>query len=294
MGTPPNKEKRTRHTTTCVFCQAKDLTETHIWPRWLNNLLRPTQSRFTDIERIGHVAAPHERKISMGSIFSQKPYLWCVDCNTKWMQRFEDEMLKFAKPLFTGGERCILNNRQIRIFSVWVGLITVLSEYIDIKRTSVTVSRRDRSFIKRTSSLPDTWTVVACSSNAEREWRVKWRYRALFEGSFETSDKFYAKIATGPDANTVISSFGMGKIFVQVFHCPHMELVQDFRVATKAWGFTQLWPPPMTFWPFKRGTAKFPTKLTLTDQDAEEIADKFHTTLNFRRKPAWSAPKRPP
>ena len=39
-------------------------------------------------------------KQRQGSVFSQAPYVVCGDCNNGWMNCFEDEMVKFAKPIF--------------------------------------------------------------------------------------------------------------------------------------------------------------------------------------------------
>jgi len=80
--------------------------------------------------------------------------------------------------------------------------------------------------------------------------------------------------------NTQISSFGIGKIFVQVFSCPNLTLVDDFRTAAKSRGLIQLWPLPMGFWPFTKGTAKFPTKVVLDDDAAEIISLAFSERID--------------
>jgi hypothetical protein len=75
--------------------------------------------------------------------------------------------------------------------------------------------------------------------------------------------------------NTQISSFGIGNIFLQVFSSPNLRLVEDFRIAAKSRGLSQLWPLPNAFWPFTKGATKFPTKLVLDDDAADIIANAF-------------------
>jgi hypothetical protein len=88
----------------CVFCGRSGLlTKTHIWPDWLERLLRPPGTRLEEETRpIGsrRQVMTINRKYRLGSMFSQKPYLACAPCNTGWMQKVEDEMVKFSKPLF--------------------------------------------------------------------------------------------------------------------------------------------------------------------------------------------------
>ncbi len=69
----------------CIFCDEPGLSKTHIWPAWLNSLLAPGTAHWVKAERRDAT----EVKIKQGSIFSQKPYLACVCCNTGWMKSFE-------------------------------------------------------------------------------------------------------------------------------------------------------------------------------------------------------------
>jgi hypothetical protein len=64
-----------------------------------------------------------------------------------------------------------------------------------------------------------------------------------------------------------------------VFSCRNERLVHGFRLSAKASGFVQLWPPPLRFWPIKRGTAKFPSQLVLQDEQADEAADSYNEKI---------------
>jgi hypothetical protein len=119
----------------CIFCNEAGRSHTHIWPDWLNRLLAPGEGREeTTISTRDPPNLPPEypKKIvrKQGSIFSLKPRLACETCNNGWMNRFEDELLKFAKPLFLCTEKTKLNTHQMRIFIGWMSLVTMLAEFI--------------------------------------------------------------------------------------------------------------------------------------------------------------------
>jgi hypothetical protein len=285
---------RTRHTTSCVFCGCKEiskLTQTHIWPSWLNELLAPPPLRLYELERAIPLSpvqsrAEREAKLWMGSIFAQKPYLCCVECNTGRQKKIEDEMKKFADPLFTGKGEILLDLRQLRVFSIWISVITVLAEYIDTSKSSITVSQSDKDFLRKNLRPPETWTIAACSLDSER-WYARYRHQSLFVGQFESRAHYDATVMQRIANNSQISSFGMGRIFVQTFNCPDLRQVQDFRTWVRAASFVLLWPPPMRIWPFAAKSVRFPTNLVLNDDQAEQAAKAFHERLKVMTGPPF-------
>src|ERR1700676_3468501 len=128
----------------CIFCGGSKLSRTHIWPNWLEKLLSPGTDRSEELEKPTHLSPTHakivrEVKLRQGNIFAQKPYLACIACNTGWMKHLEDEMLKFAKPLFMSVVDIAIGRQQLQIISGWASLITILAEYIDTSQGSITV-----------------------------------------------------------------------------------------------------------------------------------------------------------
>ncbi|HEY3848698.1 MAG TPA: hypothetical protein VGL95_16455, partial [Acetobacteraceae bacterium] len=79
--------------------------------------------------------------------------------------------------------------------------------------------------------------------------------------------------------NSQISSFGIGKIFIHCFSCPNWKVVADFETSARARGLTQIWPIPAGIWPFPKRATKFPPKLTLTDEEADVVAEAFYNLL---------------
>jgi hypothetical protein len=195
------------------------------------------------------------------------------------MKAFEDEMNKFAKPLFTSYGAVKLNHTQLRIFAIWTSLVTILSEYIDKSTLSITISKDEREYLKKYRKPPEHWSIFAVSSSGTK-WKARYRHNTSFIGDFENLIEYHAAIREKRRPNTQISSFGMGKLFVQVFTCHNLRLVHGFRLSTKTAGLIQIWPLP-GFWPFTKGSAKFPTKLVLKDDEADEIADAYNERIKI-------------
>ena len=269
----------------CLFCPNTDLSKTHIWPNWLNKLLSPGSSRLNEYEDPIHVIG-NETKIQrranskQGSIFTQKPYLTCAACNGGWMNTFEDGMIRFSKPIFTSSVSVSLSNEHVRVISGWITLITVLAEYTDTSGNSITISPRDREYLKKHLKPPDHWTIIAASSNSPK-WNARYRHHPIFVGQFASLVEYHAAVLGGSKMNSQISSFGMGRLFVQVFTCPNTALVDGFRISAKKSGFVQLWPPKRLVLPFRK-TVKFPTDIILNNSEADEVADAFKKEINAR------------
>ena len=134
-------------------------TNTDIWPEWLGRLLP-----FGDAHEVSHIrrTSPnavedhhttdfHRRR--QGGVFSLKPFIACKGCNTGWMALFEDEMVKFSKPLFTTRDPDQLDEYQIRVFSVWLSLIVILAE--NFFRDNITIPHSDLDFLRRRRLPPE-------------------------------------------------------------------------------------------------------------------------------------------
>jgi hypothetical protein len=169
--------------------------------------------------------------------------------------------------------------------SRWVALISILAEYIDYSG-SICVSRADRQYLWQSKKPPeDTWTIAACTSDAPL-WRGKYRHFSLSIEQYSSVLEYHSAVAEGRPNNTQIASFGMGHIFFQVFVCPDLGRVSDYRAFLRRSGLMQLWPIPKHWlWPFTQRTSKFPSETVLDNDQANAIADAFHTRLAFLTQP---------
>lgn len=272
----------------CIFCGEPGVTRTHVWPDWLNRLLYEGNSRIEEIEFRDAPNPPpepweKEQRQKQGSLFSQKPYLACENCNTGWMHDFEDEMLKFAKPILTGEGVVKLSPYQHRVLVGWLTLITILAQYTNKNlHGDLPISKADHQYMKQYRWPPDDWTIV-CASLDTSLWRQKYKMHAIGIYRHDVGQQLPGLVPTVTN-NTQVSSFGMGKLFVQVFTCPIGQYSADFRVASKTRGLVQLWPLAGSFWPFPKRPAKFPTKLILKDGEPDIIANAFYDRLKIMTK----------
>jgi hypothetical protein len=262
----------------CIFCGCPGLSKTHIWPEWLERLLLPGSLRSIELVRPDHISPTHTRfqrvqQTKQGSIFTQKPYLACVDCNTGWMKHFEDEMLKFAKPLFISWEKVILDVHQVHAIATWISLVTVLAEYMDRSQGSVSISEVDRAYLKTCRRPPESWSIFAASLDG-KVWRARYRHHSLMVGDFKSLSEYDAAFGEHHPNNTQLSTFGIGNLFFQVFSCPKQTLGYNVQSMAIESGLTQLWPIlPDSVANVTDGYIKFPTRRRLSDYDAELLSD---------------------
>jgi hypothetical protein len=196
------------------------------------------------------------------------------------MKAFEDEVEKFGHLFLTSPDSTLLEEGQVRSLAGWVTLITILAQYIDRARIDITVTRHDLDCIWQRKVPPDHWSIFAASLDGFL-WRARYRHRATNISPYAGVQEYLDAVTAGVQANTMVSSFGIGSIYFQVFGCPVPSFVSDYRAVTKQAGLNQLWPLPAgSLWPYaKQGTAKFPTKLVLTDATADELSNTYYERI---------------
>lgn len=266
-----SKQKRGR----CIFCgQVGKRTQTHIWPDWLKSILSDGTHRVHIDERLIHLTvnktdAIKQARVRQGGMFSQKPYLACEKCNTGWMNDFEKQTILFAKSLFVMDDVIRLTRKQVRSLCGWLSLIAILTEYND-KREKSSIPKIDRRYIREHLEPPGEWSIFACSQDNPTLLPFHATIRKWYD-PYLRIDEHPVALVTGRDQlDTQLSTFGLGRIAVQLFTSPHKRLIDDFRIYAKANGFIQLWPMSFIFNPFSSHPAKFPTKALL---DVGEVSD---------------------
>jgi hypothetical protein len=189
------------------------------------------------------------------------------------MADFEDEMAKFAPPLFSAsGTALRLTISQQRVLAGWIALIAILAEQIDKTKSSLMIPSRDISYLMKHRAPPPDWSIV-CAGLSGEKWRARYRHKTTFIGQFTNLAEYWATVRRGVDGNTQLSSFGVGKIFFQVFTCPDPRFIADFRRCAEDAKLSQVWPIRASI--FAHRTLKFPMDLVLTDEMADIIADAY-------------------
>ncbi len=266
----------------CPFCGGTPLTKTHIWPRWLNNLL-PTAPRFYShhseasgihLSSGGRVESTQTHK---KDIFDQQPYIACYPCNGGWMKDFEDEVIRFVKPIILGTFRGRLTEDEQVTLAGWLSLIFILSELISFSQKTVT--KADLEYLKNNRRPPETWTILAANQDGFN-WMKRRQYHnvAIYDRSVFTD---LPKISDGlPIFNTQIGTMGIGALLTQIFICPSRHLVEKYREENRSAGLKVLWPL----------TAYRRLKFPLTENYSDAWAERFAHDIFIRMKDFVHAP----
>jgi hypothetical protein len=92
----------------CAFCRATEVTDEHVWPKWISGQLRGHRG-FT-------MATPHGPR-KMRSLDITAPV--CVTCNNRWLSVLEKDVQPVLGPLIYGEERTLSPDEQRRL-ATWV------------------------------------------------------------------------------------------------------------------------------------------------------------------------------
>jgi hypothetical protein len=276
MTKPISKQKRGR----CIFCgQMGNRTKTHIWPEWLKSILSDTTHRVqTNIDHI-HLSVdetdnPKQSRTLQGGMFSQKPYLACQKCNTGWMNDFEQQVLIFAKSLFTSSKETKLTRTQVRSLCGWLSLIAILAEY-NVRREKSSIPKIDRHYIEEHLEPPKDWSIFARSQNNPELTPFYSTIKKWYEPNLQFHEHAAALVQGKDNFDTQLSIFGLGLIVVELFTSTHMRLVDDFRIYARSQGFVQLWPPPFIFNFLSSRSVSFPTKAPLDTSDVIDLHNAY-------------------
>jgi hypothetical protein len=265
----------------CIFCGG-GRSKTHIWPNWLNRLYPEATRQHFEVER--HVGSPTKVQtimhsaIKQGNLFSQKPYLACIKCNTGWMKQFEDEVLTFIKPIIAATPNTHISDKNIKILCGWIMLIIILAEFTI--EGGVSVSSEERDYLRSKRKPPENWAIF-CATSTGPYWHKAWTHHTHAIREWADVYDSVSRFGIEDPANTQVTSLGIGHLFIHAFSCPNWRIVRDFEIAARARGLVQLWPPRRSFWPFSKGGTKFPTKLVLSDDDVDMIESAFSERLKI-------------
>jgi hypothetical protein len=119
------------HAHTCIFCGPTEspLTEEHIWPKWVSEILR--RSRYVDHFRHLHTAGPSTAANWKARYLDLTIETVCDQCNNRWLSAFEnDEVKPMASPMIVGDSRIELSSANQRTLAAWAYKMALL---IDVK-----------------------------------------------------------------------------------------------------------------------------------------------------------------
>lgn len=281
MSKPPRRPKDRKR---CIFCGSTDLSRTHIWPNWVNQLFSGTHRQHEGVGLssmdLAKAEVVSEIVVKQGKLTSQKPYLACSSCNSGWMAYFENEMSLVLKPAIAGTAVVILNQRQAEILAGWVALIFTLAEFTTSEGPTLPV--KERMYFKRYMKPSSNWSIYVAGIEGI-SWAVRHHHHSLYEGrlpnKFEILNLYGTQL---PKPNSHISSMGMGRLFFHAYFTPLNENLRGFDIACKSHGMVRIWPPRKRFWPLPKRKLRLPPKTVFDDTRATEVSESFYKQSIYR------------
>ena len=274
----------------CIFCNEPGLSATHIWPDWLNRLL-PSPSRQITSDIIGTVTSENIELVrdwttKQGGVFSQKPKLACVTCNTGWMNKVEQDVIAFLRPVIASRSEFKLNDQTAQSIATWIGLITILSEFIASK--DVAISAAERRFVYRYKRLPADWLIFIGSHNS-KSFTSNYTHYAWWDNFIDKNHLIpLVRYKEGRQSQT--STFGIGPLVIRVLSGPTAIATNDFIADCVGHGMRQLWPFKRLVWPFPYKHPTLAAAPLLSDDAIWEVAEGF--TLRFQHRTELRRPRR--
>ena len=141
----------------CIFCDSeKSLSKEHIFPNWLNQYFprEGGESHHLVKNPGGNI---REGKLERpGSIFSQRLRIVCIDCNSGWMSRLQNEAKPYLLPLINGdwGKG---SEEGFATISRWITMFTMVGEHSHPE--SCVVPLQERHSFQSKNTIPEGWIV---------------------------------------------------------------------------------------------------------------------------------------
>jgi hypothetical protein len=116
---------------TCIFCGPTEspLTEEHIWPKWVSEILRTP--RYVDHFRQLQTTGPSTTANWKWRYLDITTETVCNRCNNRWLSAFENDDVKpIASPMILGDSRIELSSADQQMLAGWAYKMAL---FIDVK-----------------------------------------------------------------------------------------------------------------------------------------------------------------
>ena len=130
----PDKKKRI---VGCIFCGEKNLTEEHIWPRWVEKEKLFPYARHDSTFGFWDVTLGRAQK----RLHRRTIKCTCISCNNGWISRLVEDAKPVTKSLALGLPLLLSIDHQKRL-AAQAALMTIIAEWYRPETTSVTRTQR--------------------------------------------------------------------------------------------------------------------------------------------------------
>ncbi|MPY70146.1 MAG: hypothetical protein GEU92_08665 [Alphaproteobacteria bacterium] len=245
-----------REPKTCIFCRGNGLTDEHVVPDWLKQLIPKNERTGNLFILTDHGAGRQSRQVRQGSPITRQVHFVCGRCNTGWMSTLEDELKPTLANLVLG-KTITLSEWQRRRLSTWAVKTAMTSEYIHPPTVAIPFDMREHLRLHR---QPHERFDV---------WIGFYNGKGRLLGSEHHSGEF-SEPGTEPTGvpNTQATTIGLGQIFFQIAYCgvPQARFHLKNEKISK---MRRIWPPT-------EGEMMWPPFLVLDADDITIILRGIH------------------
>jgi len=196
-----------------------------------------------------------------GSLTSMTVRAVCVECNSGWMSRIEEEARPILMPLIVG-TTTTLCEAAIRTLSEWVTLKVMVAEHSPPPDPAIRLA--DKHTFYRARTIPDGISINLFWCGAP-EWRIAYR-----RASATLSVRQHPNYDTRPK-NAASIAFALGELFIHVVYFGDPE-VRKLSLVGQRHGLAA-WPP-------HAAELRWPPPLRISSDQAQVVSDAFQRFQN--------------
>jgi hypothetical protein len=246
----------------CIFCGKPGLTKEHVWADWLKQHIPKQAINHTQLVAILHPThSEFRRKTVAGDLRSRRLRVVCERCNTGWMSQLQSQGKPYLLPLIRG-EVTALNPAAQTTVAAWIAMFVMVAEHFNPHTVVSTKTERKTFRHKRTPS--SNWKIWI-GDYEQGNWPG---LLARFVVPIRAPHHVPKPMDNGlPRPNTQTASFLVGRLYVHA-RSSTTDVFENWRLVRSDM-LAQIWP-------VRRNVVGWPTTITLTDRDADGIANSFH------------------
>ncbi len=262
----------------CVFCGGDNPVESQLGPSCINQFFPGNElARLQELASRSDPAGALTAASEWDAAEARRP-LACAACTTGWIQPLREKTRGFLEPVLRG-ERVELSAEQIKVLAGCICLVAMNAAFMT---RHCGISPGDRAHLRHTGQPPKNWSIFVAGLTGT-SWSKSWKhhpYRIEFAGNPLTTHSKGGR--TYRRFNTQLMSIGIGPLFFHIFSTPSLPLLSDFNGFSREQGLAQLWPVQRRFGVLPPAPLRMPPDLTLTDEQASALADRFADGLHRR------------
>jgi len=251
------------------------MSDEHIWGKWIKDYIRADRKKHhIHLTRIPSPKSPNitELRIRAGDPLSANVHVVCIDCNSTWMSRIQQETKPILIPLFQSKTTGLGPKAQAQL-ALWCTMATMTGEFIDRDPLGQGVTLAERQFFRQQSEIPPNWRIWIA-----RYRRYKWKGEWIHLTVPILGPEDVPGIQPGDSAkpNTQTTTFVIGELYVHVMSSSgHPDLTAKWNWPA----FSRLTRLLIQIWPPKESFIAWPPE-SLTDHDADTIPTLFSNVID--------------